>query len=130
MISYKAVPTANSGFSGVYNDSLNDAAVLASMITSSLIPSLNNAIEFYIKFADGQEDSFATGTSVSAMESAIAERWKELNDGSNHANAAETVFTNFRSDSQTALNTVRSSRTLSGNCFLKICLFTVHWPCQ
>jgi hypothetical protein len=99
------------------------------MITSSLIPSLNNAIEFFIKFADGQEDPFATGTSVSAMESAIAKKWKELKDGSNH-NAAETVFTHFRSDSQTALNTVRSSRTLFGNCFLKIFLFTVHWPCQ
>ena len=43
------------------------------------------------------------------MESMIAERWQELNKGSNLTKAAETVFINFRSDSQAALNTVGSS---------------------
>ena len=81
-------------------------ARLASTITSSLIPSLNKAIEFYIKFADGQQDPFST---VSAMENIIAERWQELNEGSNFGKAAETVFINFRSDSQAALNTAGSS---------------------
>jgi hypothetical protein len=78
---------------------------------------LNKAIEFYIKFADGQEDPFAKGTSVSAMESMIAERWQELNEGSNLAKAAETVFINFRTDSQASLNRVRSSRTLFSQLF-------------
>lgn len=117
-------------FSGVYNDSSNDAARLASTITSSLIPSLNKAIEFYIKFADDQQDPFSNGTSVSAMESMIAERWQELNEGSNLAKAAETVFINFRNDSQAALNTVRSSRTLFSHCFPKMRLFAAHSPCQ
>ena len=57
------------------------------------------------------------------MVSTIAERWQELNEGSNLAKAAETVFINFRSDSQAALNKVGSSFTLFSHCFLKI-LFT------
>ncbi|KJA22821.1 hypothetical protein HYPSUDRAFT_40603 [Hypholoma sublateritium FD-334 SS-4] len=89
---------------GVYNDSANDATRLANTITSNLIPSLSKAIEFYIKFADGQEDPFAGGTSQAAMNGMIAERWQELNEGSNLAKAAETVFINFRNDSQGALN--------------------------
>jgi len=105
-------------FRGVYDGSSNDAAQLASTITTSLIPSLNSAIEFYIKFADGQEDPFAKGTSVSAMERSIAERWQELNTGSNLTKAAETVFINFRAASQAALNTVRLFRTLSGHYLL------------
>ena len=117
-------------FSGIYNDSLNDAAWLATTIMSSLIPSLNRAIEFYIKFADGQEDPFAQGTLVSAMEGMVAARWQELNEGSNLAKVAKKVFMDFQDDSQTALNMVRSSHTLFGHCFLKRCLFTAHLPCQ
>ena len=107
-------------FSGVYTDSSNDAARLASTITSSLIPSLNTAIEFYIKFADGQEDPFAKGTSVPAMESLITERWQGLNTGSNLTKTAEAVFINFRSDSQASLNRVRLSRTLFDHNLLTI----------
>ena len=97
----------NSVFSGVYNDSANDATRLANTITNNLIPSLNQAINFYIKFANGQEDPFSKGTSQQAMNGMIAERWQELNDGSNLAKSAETVFINFRNDSQAALNLVR-----------------------
>ncbi|KJA22826.1 hypothetical protein HYPSUDRAFT_138757 [Hypholoma sublateritium FD-334 SS-4] len=89
---------------GVYNDSANDATRLANTITSSLIPSMTKAIDFYIKFANGQEDPFAKGTSEEAMNGMIAERWAELNEGSNLTKAAETVFINFRVDSQGALN--------------------------
>ncbi|EGO29890.1 hypothetical protein SERLADRAFT_458229 [Serpula lacrymans var. lacrymans S7.9] len=100
---YKSV---SSYISGLYSDSANDADRLASTITTKLIPALNTAIQFYINFADGQENPFANGTSQSAMESLITQRWKQLKEGSELAKTAETVFINFRNDSQSALNTL------------------------
>ncbi|EGO03971.1 hypothetical protein SERLA73DRAFT_130559 [Serpula lacrymans var. lacrymans S7.3] len=40
------------------------------------------------------------------MESLITQRWKQLKEGSELAKTAETVFINFRNDSQSALNTL------------------------
>lgn len=95
-----------SSLSGLFDDSVNDANALASTITSTLIPSLQTAISFYITFADGQEDPFAKGTSAGALDSMIAERYQQLQQGSNLSKSAETVFLNFRSASQLALNTL------------------------
>lgn len=53
------------------------------------------------------------------MNGMIAERWQELNDGSNLAKAAETIFINFRNDSQGALNLVRSPCRYSSTIPLK-----------
>lgn len=90
----------------LYSDSAADAEKLAITISTQLIPSLNTAIEFYIKFAGGQENPFAKGASQEAMKSFIHDRWEQLQKGKKLAESAETIFINFRHKSASALNTV------------------------
>ena len=90
----------------MYSDSAYEAENLVITINTRLIPSLNTAIEFYIKFAAGEEDPFSGGTSEEAMEAFIRERSAQLSKGTELAASAETVFIKFRSDAQASLNTV------------------------
>ncbi|KAF8337658.1 hypothetical protein F5887DRAFT_527929 [Amanita rubescens] len=90
----------------LYSDSAYEAEILVITINTRLIPSLNTAIEFYIKFAAGEQDPFSGGTSEEAMEAFIRERSAQLNQGTELAASAETVFIKFRSDAQASLNTL------------------------
>ena len=90
----------------MYSDSAYEAENLVVTINKLLIPSLNTAVEFYIKFAAGEEDPFSGGTSEEAIEAFISERSAQLSEGTELAASAETVFVKFRSDAQASLNTV------------------------
>ena len=111
-VSLRSRRLLNKFFSGIYNDSASDATRLANTITDNLIPSLSKAIDFYITFANGQEDPFAKGTSQDALTSMVAERFAQLKQGSDLTKAAETIFINFQNDSQGAINLVGSPRIL------------------
>jgi len=90
----------------LYSDSADEAENLVITINTNLIPSLNTAVEFYIKFAAGEEDPFSGGTSKEAMEALIRERSTQLSKGTQLTASAETVFIKFRSDAQASLNTL------------------------
>ncbi|KAF8326919.1 hypothetical protein F5887DRAFT_1113358 [Amanita rubescens] len=90
----------------LYSDSADEAESLVVTINTLLIPSLNTAVEFYIKFAADQEDPFSGGTSKEALEALIRERSTQLSEGTEHATAAESVFMKFRTDAQGSLNTL------------------------
>jgi hypothetical protein len=90
----------------LYSDSADEAENLVVTINRDLIPSLTTAVEFYIKFAAGEEDPFSGGTSKKAMEALIRERSAQLSKGTELAKSAESVFMKFRTDAQGSLNTV------------------------
>jgi len=90
----------------LYSDSAYEAENLVITINTRLIPSLNTSIEFYIKFAAGEEDPFAGGTSEEALEALLRERSVQLSKGTELAASSESVFIKFRSDAQASLNTV------------------------
>jgi len=85
-----------------YSDSAQDAENLSSTITTQLIPSLTTAVNFFVQFANGQQDPFAGGLTKDKLASIVSAREQQVEQGSNLAKAAETTFISFRSASSTA----------------------------
>lgn len=91
----------------------SEAERLASTVTGQLIPELTRVVQFYITFAQGQEDPFAGGLTKAKLEAIVEQRWEQLQQGEDLAKGAETTFLRFNWDSQDAVNNVgRSSSSI------------------
>ncbi|KAI9106323.1 hypothetical protein DFS34DRAFT_589564 [Phlyctochytrium arcticum] len=82
----------------------NDLKNLSATLTNNLIPALNQAVAFYVKFAAGQKDPFTQPLTQETLAAIISSRSSQLTNGSNLAKAAESIFIQFQGLSQMALN--------------------------